>query len=190
MRNKIKFELSDNAVKALEPFKDDLMKLCFLRTFPNRFPKEMNLEACVFINQLGKVFESLTYIFREFLEKRWLLSDEVNSFALAREVLEPAAQTIHERTPTAMHLKDANKERGKPMSRICHLVLKRKYFAAIADGRKKIEYRDNTHYWRRRILGRKFIVFHDGYTRTTMKFEIQAIYVGDQIQIQLGKRLV
>ena len=48
---------------------------------------------------------------------------------------------------------------------ILHLNLHREWFAAVAARRKRIEYRDLTDYWRRRLEGRKydFIQFRNGY---------------------------
>ena len=46
-----------------------------------------------------------------------------------------------------------------------HLNLHREYFAAIAAGEKRIEYRDRTPYWRKRLEGREYdvIKFRNGY---------------------------
>ena len=48
---------------------------------------------------------------------------------------------------------------------ILDLVLHREWFAAIAAGTKKTEYRDHTPYWRRRLEGRHYdlIRFRNGY---------------------------
>jgi len=76
------------------------------------------------------------------------------------------------------------------LSKICHLILKHKYYDAIDRGEKTVEYRRNTAYWRRRILDCDRVVFHRGYSSTTMTFEI-AFIAGDeeQIEIHLGKRM-
>ena len=48
---------------------------------------------------------------------------------------------------------------------ILHLNLHRIYFAQIAAKTKRIEYRDQTPYWRKRLEGRKYdaIQFRNGY---------------------------
>ena len=53
-----------------------------------------------------------------------------------------------------------------------HLILKIKWFNEIIQGTKKIEYRDNTDYYRR-ILNRKikYIKFQYGYTKSYMIVE-------------------
>jgi len=52
------------------------------------------------------------------------------------------------------------------MSTILHLNLHRKFFAEIAAGRKKIERRDTTPYWKYRLEGRTYdaIQFRNGYS--------------------------
>lgn len=51
------------------------------------------------------------------------------------------------------------------MKSILHLNLHREYFAAIANRTKRIEYRDQTPYWRTRLENRKYdvISFRNGY---------------------------
>jgi hypothetical protein len=51
------------------------------------------------------------------------------------------------------------------MSEILHLTLHREFFAAIAGGQKRTEYRKQTLYWRKRLEGRKYkaILFRNGY---------------------------
>ena len=46
-----------------------------------------------------------------------------------------------------------------------HLNLHREYFADIAKGKKRIEYRDQTPYWKKRLEGRRYdaILFRNGY---------------------------
>jgi hypothetical protein len=44
------------------------------------------------------------------------------------------------------------------MPEILHLNLHREFFAKIAAGKKRIEYRDQTTYWRRRLEGRSYDV--------------------------------
>lgn len=48
---------------------------------------------------------------------------------------------------------------------ILHLNLHREYFAQIAAGTKRIEYREQTPYWKRRLEGREYdaIQFRNGY---------------------------
>jgi hypothetical protein len=47
---------------------------------------------------------------------------------------------------------------------ILHLNLHREFFAAIAAGRKRIEYRKQSPYWRRRLESRKYhaVLFRNG----------------------------
>lgn len=51
------------------------------------------------------------------------------------------------------------------MKQILHLNLHRAFFAAIAAGSKRIEYRKRTPYWKQRLENRdyKFIQFRNGY---------------------------
>ena len=78
-----------------------------------------------------------------------------------------------------------------------HLVLKHVYYDQIEKGEKKIEYRDNTHYWRKRIVkpwnsnGGNTVTFHKGYTSTTtMTFRIGLLVLnGSVIELHLGERL-
>lgn len=51
------------------------------------------------------------------------------------------------------------------MKAILHLNLHREFFAAIAAKTKRIEYRDQTPYWQRRLEGRSYdlIQFRNGY---------------------------
>jgi len=73
----------------------------------------------------------------------------------------------------------------------CHLILKHKWYDKIDSGQKKIEYRDNTPYWRKRLLGAERIVFHKGYTKTTMTFKPTIIdYTGNKIEIHLGEKTI
>ena len=48
---------------------------------------------------------------------------------------------------------------------ILHLNLKREYFADIAARKKRIEYRDQKPYWKKRLDGRSYdaILFRNGY---------------------------
>ena len=52
--------------------------------------------------------------------------------------------------------------KSKKSSRlVLYLTLHRVFFDAIAEGRKKTEYREDTNYWRSRLVGRNYteIVF-------------------------------
>jgi hypothetical protein len=51
------------------------------------------------------------------------------------------------------------------MPKILHLTLRRKFFAAIAAGDKRTEYREQKPYWRKRLEGREYdvIKFRNGY---------------------------
>jgi hypothetical protein len=77
-----------------------------------------------------------------------------------------------------------------------HLVLKHIYYDAIDRGDKLVEYRDNTEYWRKRIMkkwnsnGGNIVVFHKGYTKQTLAFRIASpVFNGDKIELHLGERL-
>jgi len=78
------------------------------------------------------------------------------------------------------------------MIEVLHLVLKGKYYDAIERGEKRCEYRDNTPYWRKRILEKdpNVVVFHRGYTNQTMAFRIACkVVLPDRIVIVLGDRI-
>ena len=51
------------------------------------------------------------------------------------------------------------------MNRTLHLNLYREFFAAIAAKKKRIEYRDQSAYWKKRLEGRRYdlIQFRNGY---------------------------
>lgn len=70
----------------------------------------------------------------------------------------------------------------------CHFVLEYKWYDKIDKGEKRVEYRDNTPYWRRRIIGAFFATFHRGYTSTTMTFRIRKKIIGQKIEVHLGER--
>jgi len=67
--------------------------------------------------------------------------------------------------------------RGKRSSdgSILHLNLHREYFAEIAAGRKKIERRDRTPYWKSRLGGRTYdaIQFRNGYSASTPEMLVE-----------------
>jgi hypothetical protein len=50
------------------------------------------------------------------------------------------------------------------MTEVLHLTLHRKWFADIAAKKKRIEYREQKPYWRKRLEGRKYdeIKFRNG----------------------------
>jgi len=52
------------------------------------------------------------------------------------------------------------------MAEILHLNLIRKYFDDIAEGRKRVEYREQSAHWRARLEGRRydFLKFRNGYS--------------------------
>jgi len=53
------------------------------------------------------------------------------------------------------------------MSEILHLNLHREFFAAIANKQKRVEYRRQSRYWRKRLEERKYdaILFRNGYAK-------------------------
>lgn len=93
-------------------------------------------------------------------------------------------------------------------SKTLHLVLKSKWYDKIASGEKTSEYRECKPYWNKKFTGDKCksglclkyttVVFHKGYTATTMEFEIRYIdilYGANDLnlpycwEIKLSKRL-
>ena len=74
---------------------------------------------------------------------------------------------------------------------ILHLNLYRKYFDAIVNGTKTIEYRDKTDYWKKRIEGREYdiIKFRNGYAKNapTMLVEYKGYNIGKEYELKLGK---
>ena len=79
------------------------------------------------------------------------------------------------------------------MKKILHLNLYRKYFDAIVNGTKTIEYRDKTDYWKRRIEDKEYdiIKFRNGYAKDapTMLVEYNGYDITDRYEIKLGKIL-
>ena len=77
------------------------------------------------------------------------------------------------------------------MTKVLHLNLYRKYFDAIVNGTKTIEYRDKTDYWKKRIEGREYdiIKFRNGYAKDapTMLVEYKGYNVGEEYELKLGK---
>ena len=81
-------------------------------------------------------------------------------------------------------------------TKVLHLNLYKKYFDAIFDGTKTIEYRKKTDYWKKRIEGREYdiIKFRNGYAKDapTMLveyggYEIGFNGIGEEYRIKLGK---
>lgn len=102
-----------------------------------------------------------------------------------------------------------------------HLVLKHKWYDMIESGEKLEEYRECTEYWMKRLLGSAkcvfaparqsvrqklpikdgtTVTFHQGYTSTTMTFQVDSLLYGHGLPqwgapkekcfiIKLGKRL-
>ena len=79
------------------------------------------------------------------------------------------------------------------MIKILYLNLYRKYFDAIVNGTKTIEYRDKTDYWKKRIEGKEYdiIKFRNGYAKDapTMLVEYNGYDITDRYEIKLGKIL-
>ena len=63
------------------------------------------------------------------------------------------------------------------MSEILHLNLHREFFAAIATKQKRIEYRRQSRYWRKRLEERKYdaILFRNGYAKDEMLVEFRGL---------------
>jgi hypothetical protein len=101
-------------------------------------------------------------------------------------------------TKTVPPTRPFKKESAMAEQKVLSLVLKREYFDAILEGRKKIEYRDNTDYWRRRLDGRTFdeVHFRNGYATEApfMRVEFKGIRKhgsgrGSEFRIRLGRVL-
>ncbi len=62
---------------------------------------------------------------------------------------------------------------------ILHLNLHREFFAAIAAGTKRIEYRARTPHWRSRLEGRKYdvIQFRNGYATKAPEMQVEFLGV-------------
>lgn len=102
--------------------------------------------------------------------------------------------------------------------KIIHLPLKKEWYEMIEAGIKKEEYREDTHYWRIRLLSKVFeeddaqsltvylfksydaVCFSYGYTKRRMMFECKGITIGqgrpewgapnhETFIIKLGERL-
>ena len=61
------------------------------------------------------------------------------------------------------------------MNSILHLNLHREFFAQIAAGEKRVEYRAQTPYWRRRLEGRHYdvIQFRNGYATKAPEMQVE-----------------
>lgn len=72
------------------------------------------------------------------------------------------------------------------------LNLHRDFFARIFDGSKKIEYRDRTDYWERRLLGATYthIKFRNGYLKIAPEMVVElkkVVTEPDCFELHLGK---
>ena len=82
-----------------------------------------------------------------------------------------------------------------PGTNILHLTLHRRWFDAIVLGRKKTEYREDTVYWRARLLGRSYdeVQFRNGYATRAPLMRVQCLGIrkdrGGRFAIRLGKIL-
>jgi ASC-1-like (ASCH) protein len=56
-----------------------------------------------------------------------------------------------------------------------HLNLHREFFSAIAAGTKRIEYRQQSPYWRKRLEGRRYevIIFRNGYAKNAPEMVVE-----------------
>lgn len=65
-------------------------------------------------------------------------------------------------------------------SKELHLVLKHKWYDMIATGEKNEEYREIKRYYEKKFYNNDYthIVFHRGYTKTTMKYAINSLTIG------------
>jgi hypothetical protein len=77
---------------------------------------------------------------------------------------------------------------------VLHLNLHREFFAAIAAGTKRVEYRKRSPYWRKRLEGRKYdvIKFRNGYATNAPEMLVQFRGVrkrGTNYEVLLGRIL-
>ena len=74
---------------------------------------------------------------------------------------------------------------------VLHLVLMKDPFVRIANGIKRIEYRDKTDYWNRRLFGKdiRYIFFQYAYHKdpTHMVVECTDVQLTDRWELHLGK---
>lgn len=63
----------------------------------------------------------------------------------------------------------------KSQPEILHLNLHREFFAQIAAGAKRTEYRERTRYWKRRLEGREYdvIQFRNGYATRAPVMQVE-----------------
>ena len=63
------------------------------------------------------------------------------------------------------------------MPQVLFLNLHREFFAAIAEGRKRIEYRQRSAYWQARLEGRKYdlINFRNGYSSAAPEMVVEFV---------------
>jgi hypothetical protein len=65
--------------------------------------------------------------------------------------------------------------------------LKLRWFDLIASGKKRVEYRRDCEFWRKRLEGKEFVTLHRGYSKNTMTFKIKKREtVRGTIEIHLG----
>ncbi|MFW5705163.1 MAG: ASCH domain-containing protein [Nanoarchaeota archaeon] len=79
------------------------------------------------------------------------------------------------------------------MKKILHLNLFKKYFKQIANGEKKIEYREIKPYWTKRLVGTIYdeVHFRNGYQKNApfMRVRFEKLTVSKEYEIHLGKIL-
>jgi hypothetical protein len=86
------------------------------------------------------------------------------------------------------------KSRTETLKVTLHHNLHREFFAAIAAGTKRFEYRERKPYWRKRLEGRKYdvIKFRNGYATTAPEMIVQFRGLrkrGRRYEILLGRIL-
>jgi ASC-1-like (ASCH) protein len=74
------------------------------------------------------------------------------------------------------------KVKTETMQSVLHLNLRRKYFADIAAGTKRIEYRDRKSYWKKRLEGRQYdvIKFRNGYATNAPEMLVECCGVRER----------
>jgi hypothetical protein len=82
--------------------------------------------------------------------------------------------------------------KGNAGHRVLRLTLHREFFDKIAAGGKKTEWRDNTSYWRSRLVGREYaeVIFRNGYSTRAPLMRVQCLGIrkdkSGQFAIRLG----
>ena len=78
------------------------------------------------------------------------------------------------------------------MKSVLHLILHRKYFAAIAAKTKRAEYRDLTPYWKKRLEGRRYDVVHfrNGYATEAPEMWVQFLGLRKQGKGRSGRYVI